>query len=153
MARINKSPGMKWKVTLFGIVYGCFLAVFLLEMYSFYKNDCCYNYEHLNIAMIALGIWFFIATIWQQIYMRLFVSHAADENGSVLGEWEFELTDKGITESNAMCSSTFSWQAIQALESDKYNVYLFTDNYKALILPKSQLSEEIESIIRENVTN
>ena len=151
--RINQSPGIKWKITVFNVVYWCFLTVFLLEMYSVYDNDCCYNYDHLNKAMVALGIWFVLANIWQQIYMRLYVSAAANENGSVLGQWEFEISDSGISESNALCSSTFTWQSIQAVEKDKHNLYLFTDKLKALILPLTQINEEIESLINKNVTS
>ena len=152
-ARINQSPGMRWKVTLFGIGYWCFLSVFLLEMYSVYDKDCCYDYKHLNIAMTALGIWFLLTNLWQQLYIRLYVSHAADERGSVLGEWLFELTESGIKESNEMCSSSFSWQSIQSVETDKFNMYLFTDKLKALILPRAQITEEIKSVIEKSVIN
>lgn len=153
MARINQAPRMKWKVTLFSIFYWFFLVFFALEMYSVYDKDCCFNYEHLNRALVALGIWFVLANFWQQLYMRLYISEAADEKGSVLGKWEFEISDSGITESNSLCSSTFSWQSIQSVEKDKHNLYLFTDRVKALILPFRQINEEIESAINKNVTS
>ncbi|WP_444893100.1 YcxB family protein [Microbulbifer sp. TRSA001] len=152
MARIHQASGIKWKVTLFNMLYWFFLAFFALEMYSVYDNNCCNNYDHLNRALIALGIWFVLANVWQQIYMRLYISAAADENGSVLGLWEFEISDSGICESNSLCSSSFTWQSIQSVEKDQHNLYLFTDKLKALILPLNQITEEIESEIHKNVT-
>lgn len=153
MARVHQASGMKWKVTLFNILYWFFLVFFALEMYSVYDNDCCNNYEHLNRALIAFGIWFILANVWQQIYMRLYISAATDEKGSVLGVWEFEISDSGVTESNELCSSNFTWQSIQSVEKDQHNLYLFTDRLKALILPLSQINEEIESAVNKNVTN
>lgn len=153
MARVHKAPGMKWKVTLFSILYWFLLVFFALEMYSVYDNDCCNNYEHLNRALIAFGIWFLLANIWQQLYMRLYIAAAADEKGSVLGAWEFEISESGISESNSLCSSNFTWQSIQSVEKDQYNLYLFTDRLKALILPLDQINEEIESEVNKNVTS
>lgn len=153
MARIHQASGMKWKVTLFSILYWFFIAFFALEMYSVYDNDCCNNYDHLNRALIALGIWFVLVNVWQQVYMRLYISAAADENGSVLGVWEFEVSDSGIYESNSLCSSNFTWQSIQSVEKDQHNLYLFTDKLKALILPLNQITEEIETEINKNVTS
>jgi hypothetical protein len=108
IARTHQASGMKWKVTLFNILYWFFLALFALEMYSVYGNDCCNDYEHLNRALVAFGIWFVFANVWQQIYVRLYVSAATDEEGSALGKWEFEISVSGIAESNDLCSSTFS---------------------------------------------
>lgn len=149
MARINQSPGMKWKVTLFSIFYWFLLAFFALEMYSVYGSECCYSYEHLNRALVAFGIWFVLVNCWQQIYMRLYVAAATDEKGSVLGQWELEISDSGITESNHLCTSTYTWQCIQSVEKDKHSLYLFTDKSKALILPLCQINEEIESSINK----
>lgn len=153
MGRIHQSPGMKWKVTLFNILYWFFLVFFALEMYSVYDDDCCFNYEHLNRALIAFAIWFVLANVWQQLYFRLYVSAATDDKGSVLGKWEFEISDSGVTESNSLCSSTFTWQSIQSIEKDKHNLYLFTDRVKALILPLAQINEQIESAVNKNVTS
>lgn len=153
MARIHQAPGMKWKVTLFNVLYWFLLMFFALEMYSVYDKDCCNNYEHLNRALIAFGVWFILVNAWQQIYMRLYVSAATDENGSVLGKWEFEISNSGVTESNSLCSSSFTWQSIQSVEKDQYNLYLFTDRLKALILPLSQINEEIELAVNKNVTS
>ena len=153
MARIHQASGMKWKVTLFNVLYWFLLVFFALEMYSVYDNDCCNNYEHLNRALIAFGIWFVLVNVWQQIYMRLYVSAATDEKGSVLGVWEFEISDSGVTESNDLCSSYFTWQSIQSVEKDQHNLYLFTDSLKALILPLSQINEEIEFAVNKNVTS
>jgi hypothetical protein len=153
MSRIHQAPGMKWKVTLFSILYWFLLVLFALGMYSVYDNDCCNNYKHLDRALIAFGIWFVLINVWQQIYMRLYISAATDEKGSVLGQWEFEISDSGITESNSTCSSTFTWQGILSIEKDKHNLYLFTDTLKALILPLSQINEEIELVLNKKVTN
>lgn len=152
MAKINQEPRMKWKVTLFSILYWFFLAFFVLEMYSVYDNDCCYNYKHINRALIAFGIWFVLVNAWQQFYMRLYVSAATDQEGSVLGKWNFEISNSSITESNDTCSSNFKWICIKSVEKDKHNLYLFTDKLKALILPLEQICSEIEDEINKNVT-
>lgn len=73
------------------------------------------------------------------------------KNGSVLGRWEIEISELGIKESNDLCTSTYNWEIFLAVEKDMYNLYLFIDNYKALILPHSQINAEIESIINRNV--
>ncbi|WP_413665571.1 YcxB family protein [Microbulbifer sp. CNSA002] len=151
IAKIHVAPKMKWKLTLFNFLYWFLLVFFGMEIYSVYEHDAWNNYEHLNRALVAFGIWFILVNIWQQIYMYLYISVAIDEKGSVLGEWEFEISDSGITESNSLCSSTFTWQCIQSAEKDKYNLYLFTDRLKALILPLSQINEEIEAEIYKNV--
>ncbi len=153
MDRIHQAPGMKWKVTMFNILYWFFLMFFALGMYSVYDNNCCNNYVYLNRALTAFGIWFVLGNVWQQIYKRLYISFASDEKGTVLGKWELEISDSGITESNGICSSTFSWSGIQSVEKDKHNLYLFTDRLKALVLPLSQINEEIESAVNKNVTS
>lgn len=153
LGRINKSPKMKWKITFFGVLYWFFLAFFALEMYSVYDEDCCSNYEHLNRALVAFGIWFVLANVWQQLYSRLYISAATEEKGGVLGEWEIEISGSGISESNGSCFSTYTWQSIQSIEKDKHNLYLFTDRVKALILPLDQINEDIELEVRKNSTS
>ncbi len=152
-AKIHQAPEIRWKIILFNICHWFLLAFFVLEVYSVYDSNCCNNYEHLNRALIAIWIWFFLVNVWQFIYIRLYVSAATDEKGCVLGQWEFEISDAGITESNSLCSSTFTWRSIQFVEKDKHNLYLFTDRLKALILPLSQINQEIESVVNKNVTN
>ncbi len=153
MAKINQSKAIKWKLQAFYLIFGGLLTVFLFEMYLVYKNECCFSYSNLNSAMIALGVWFVILNLWQQIYIRLFISAGVDEQGSVLGLWEIEITEYGISESNSLFSSTFAWEGIKSVEKDKHSLYLFSDAVKAIILPLEQISEEIESEITKNITN
>lgn len=150
MAKINQAPEIKWKINLFAFLYWFLLVFFALEIYSVYDENCCNNYEHLNRALIVIGIWFVLVNIWQKIYIRLYMSATLDEKGSVLGKWEFEISNTGITESNGLCSSSFAWESILSVQKDKHNLYLFTDRTKALILPLSQINDDIELAINKN---
>lgn len=150
VTRIHQAPEIKWKINLFAFMYWFLLIFFALEIYSVYKENCCNNYEHLNRALIVISVWFILINIWQKIYMRLYTSATMDEKGSTLGKWDFEISDSGITESNGLCSSSFAWESILSVEKDKHNLYLFTDKTKALILPLSQINDEIESAINKN---
>lgn len=151
--RINRTPSLKRKLTLFSVVYWLLLIIFLLEIYFFYDKTCCYNYHHLNKAMIAIGIWFALVNVWQLIYLKLFVSAVVDDEGTVLGKWQIHISEEGITEVSDLCSSSYSWKSIQAVEKDKYNLYLFTDKFKALILPLNQITQEIEAVITKKATS
>lgn len=73
-ARINQSPAIKWKIAVYNITYWCLLTLFILEIYSLYGKGCCFNYRHLNIALMVLAIWFVFTLLWQHIYLRLYLS-------------------------------------------------------------------------------
>ncbi len=107
-ARLNNSPGIKWKVTVFTVVYWLLPIFFILEIFSAYHEQNCYLSNHLNRALLAIGIWFFLINIWNKIYTHLLMTHGYIENGTILGRWNVELSDTAITESNQLCSSTFS---------------------------------------------
>ena len=83
--------------------------------------------------------------------MKLYVNTATTDDDSVLGIWDFVVTEEGIIVSNDKCSSTFKWHCIESIEKDAHNLYLFTDKIKALILPLSQINEKIEFTINKNV--
>ena len=133
--RTCNDSSMKWMISLYSMYYWMLLGFFAIQIFYVYKRDICSNYLNLNLGLAALALLFISATIWQKLSQKLIIRTAATDDGTVLGKWNVSVSEDEITESNDKCSSSYKWIAIESVEKDHINLYVFTDKVKALIFP------------------
>ena len=151
--RTCNSSSMKWMLSLYSMWYWILLGFFAIQIYFVYKRDICSDYLNLNMGLASLIILFISATIWQRLSQRILIKSAATDDGTVLGQWKVSISESEITESNDKCSASYRWIAIESVEKDGKNLYVFTDKVIALIFPLDQINDDIEAEIRKNVTS
>ncbi|EDP60795.1 hypothetical protein AND4_07744 [Vibrio sp. AND4] len=79
--------------------------------------------------------------------IRIKKSFVPNENGIIIGEKSIEFTEKGIHEVNAFGSCFIKWEAVEAIEENKGDIYIFVDKNAAIIIPSDtfdSLSEKEE---------
>ncbi len=149
---IEDSPAIKWKFMTFSIIYWLLLTMFLLGVFSLYKKNVLLNNNDLTITISAFTIWFVLSFLWQQYSRIFYVSTIRKKDGTIIGNWEIELSEEGIVESNDMSMSNYKWQCIE-VKKDVNHLFLYIDSLKAIILPLNQINSDVESYINKNVTN
>ncbi|BED90725.1 hypothetical protein PspMM1_31930 [Pseudoalteromonas sp. MM1] len=67
-----------------------------------------------------------------------------NENGVMIGNKTIEFQADGICETNHLGSYFYKWQAVEAIEENKGDLYIFVDKLLALIIPASAFTSEAE---------
>ncbi|KDC53182.1 YcxB family protein [Pseudoalteromonas fuliginea] len=67
-----------------------------------------------------------------------------NENGVMIGNKKIEFQADGICETNHLGSYFYKWQAVEAMEENKGDLYIFVDKLLALIIPASTFTNEAE---------
>ncbi|MBD0411909.1 YcxB family protein [Pseudoalteromonas distincta] len=67
-----------------------------------------------------------------------------NENGVMIGDKTIEFQADGIRETNHLGSYFYKWQAVEAMEENKGDLYIFVDKLLALIIPASTFTNEAE---------
>lgn len=147
--KINGHDTIKSKAILFNFLYWFLLVFSVIGIINVYYYQECWTYKHFNIAVIGLVIWFVLANVWHYWYMKLFTMAAVDENGYIIGTHEIEFSEEGITTKKEHTQFFMSWKAVQTIEKNQDQLYLYIDNAQALIIPLDQVKEDLEEIITQ----
>jgi|GEM_PF-1413038 len=67
-----------------------------------------------------------------------------NENGVMIGNKTIEFQVDGICETNHLGHYFYKWQAVEGIEENKGDLYIFVDKLLALIIPASAFTSEAE---------
>lgn len=78
------------------------------------------------------------------------------QNGPMIGAKKLSLNEEGIYEENALGHSYYQWQAVESIEENKGDIYIFVDTVLALIIPTQTFESAIEkeefiSFVKTNI--
>jgi Ca2+/Na+ antiporter len=114
---------------------------------------------HLLSTLIPFLV---LSILWVIFYPKLFYRHVRKnvqkmfkegKNEALLGEHTMILMEEGFVESNSTGESKVKWSGIQEVKEDEEYLYLYNSAVSAYIIPKRNLSNqlEIKNYIHSNV--
>lgn len=117
------------------------IAIGLLILISFYIDAQEYrsgvNLILVYTVLVGLLIWGASA---RRISRCRKIAYSVD--GFFLAEKEIEITDEGIFFTSKYVSNRYSYEAISDIVVSQKNIYLFVDNFQAIIIPKEICDEK-----------
>lgn len=133
----QKSSGyLKNMILWFGLTV-VFMAVFQIKSVSF--SDFHWQ-SGLVVAVpfsICIGAFLYSTNKFKKLSIP-------NDNGVMIGEKTIEFQPDGINETSNLGRCFYKWEAIEAIEEHKGNLYIFVDKLFALIIPANSLSDEDE---------
>ena len=133
----QKSSGFLRNMVIWFLLTVTFMAVFQIKSVSF--SD--FHWQSALITAIPFSI-FLVAFLYNiNKFKKL---STPNENGVMIGEKTIEFQSGGINETNHLGSCFYKWDAIEAIEENKGDLYIFVDKLLALIIPANSFESEAE---------
>lgn len=149
MHHIENSKTVQTSLNLqrFGIPFLYMIVAFILSYVS-----------ELSLAYL-LTVFSILGVIWIIFYPRYFYRSVKKRtvkfiregnNEGILGKHEMTLTEEGILDVAENRQTSCSWEGIQRVTEDDYNLYIYNTSMSAYILPKRELSQwnEIKGFVQ-----
>ena len=67
------------------------------------------------------------------------------------GPHTLELNDQGLFETTAFSNTSYKWEAVTNIETDKQNIYVFLGKLKAYVIPRSSIDSAIQQSLLEEL--
>ncbi|NOZ47469.1 MAG: YcxB family protein [Chlorobi bacterium] len=96
---------------------------------SFYLFNYLYN-------VLLAGIIFGVIYLLLGYLLMNRTGKLPSDNGSILGERRFIITDEGLIEESNTHRSIQDWKGVKSIEENHNYLFIFVDNIAAYILPK-----------------
>ena len=147
----QKSSGFLKNMIIWFVLTVSFMAVFQIKSVSF--SD--FHWQSALITAVPFSI-FLIAFLYNiNKFKKLSIPN---ENGVMIGDKTIELQSDGINEINHLGSCFYKWEAIEAIEEHKGDLYIFVDKLLALIIPANSFAseaekDELKAIVQKYVTS
>ncbi|GAA58734.1 hypothetical protein P20652_0591 [Pseudoalteromonas sp. BSi20652] len=101
------------------------------------------NFHWPSGLIVAVPFLIFIIVFLYNIN-KLKKQSIPNENGVMIGDKTIEFQADGICETNHLGRYFYKWQAVEATEENKGDLYIFIDKLLALIIPASTFTNEAE---------
>lgn len=147
--KVNSHQSIQTKNMFFSFGYWFLLVLFVVSIANIYHNQECWQFRHLNYAVIAFAIWFITANVWNRWYQKSFAAASFDDKGCCIGTHEIEISPEKITSRQQHGYSELDWDAVLSLKKHQQDLYLYIDSSQALIIPLDQVDSRVESLICE----
>ncbi len=146
LKRLSKTKESTSENFIKSMVVWFFIAVVLMSAFQIIERADFSNFhwQTFLVTIVPLII-FFGSLVLNSI--RLKKLSVPNENGITIGDKTIEFTEEGIHEVNSLGSCFFKWEAVEAIDENKGDVYIFVDKCAALIIPSDafdSLSEKEE---------
>jgi hypothetical protein len=96
----------------------------------------------IELLVFALFWTFFILIIYWTTFAR--VKKMPDENGEILGEKTYLLSNEGLKQISANSESFNRWNGFKSIEENNKYIFLFVDKIAAYIIPKRVFQDSKE---------
>ena len=141
-SRARKLLGRDWVETVLGFILWVAIAIGLLSTFSFYRSAPEYRTDILIIIAYILIVAAIFITI--RFYRNLrFNAIRCSENGIFLTSKTIEFADNCIVFSSKYGEQRYAYECFFDYVVHRRNIYLFIDNFQALIIPLSICNEEL----------
>ena len=133
----QKNSGFLKNMIIWFVLAFAYMMVFQIKPISF--SD--FHWQSALITAIPFLI-FIVAFLYEtNKFKKLSIPN---ENGVMIGEKKLEFQSDGIMETYHLGSCFYKWEAIEAIEENKGDLYIFVDKLLALIIPANSFSSESE---------
>ena len=127
------------KTRLSRTVVTCFLGLIILQ-FALNKDK-----SNIDVSRIVVSLLLYIGIYCLFLYYSLNRSRKIpDDNGSLLGKKEFELSADHISYIDRDSAGQYKWTAIKSLEESKSAFYLYIDANMAIVMPKRYFKDKAE---------
>ncbi|MBQ4838496.1 YcxB family protein [Pseudoalteromonas luteoviolacea] len=133
----QKSSGFLRNMIIWFLLTVIFLAVFQIKSVSF--SD--FHWQSALITAIPFSIFLVVFLYNINKIKKLSIPN---ENGVMIGEKTIEFQSGGINEIHHLGSCFYKWDAVEAIEENKGDLYIFVDKLMALIIPANSFESEAE---------
>jgi len=153
--RIGEQRRFKTKYYMVTIIHWMLLGIAAAAMLNFYESCNSCNLSHLNVSVVFIVAWILAAFILQKWYSSVFIENSANDPGSILGNFTFELYEGGLSEERDGYKSSYTWNTITNIEKENNILFLFIDIAKAIIIPIENITDkqrqELLEILKEKL--
>ena len=132
-----KGSGFLKNMIVWFVTTVIFMAIFQIKSVSF--SD--FHWQSALIVAVPFSIFLFAFIYNINTFKKLSIPN---ENGVMIGEKTIEFQTDGIKETNNLGNSFYRWEAVEAIEEHKGDLYIFIDKLLALIIPANSFSSEAE---------
>jgi len=145
--RLCKPKNKKGSAFLKNMILWFVLTVAFMIIFQI-KSINLSNFHLQSSLVTGLPFVIFICAFFFNI-RKIRKSSIPNENGLMIGKKTIEFQVEGINEAHPFGNCFYKWEAVEALEENKGNVYIFVDKLLALIIPSKSFSnaEEREELI------
>lgn len=90
---------------------------------------------HFQIFLMTIIPIFILLTGFIYNLIKIRKLSVPNEGGIIIGDKTIELTEEGIHEINPLGNCFYKWEAVESVENNYGDVYIFVDKLAALIIP------------------
>ena len=141
-----------YRIRYFLRVLVLYAGVALLYLLTNRENQRLVNF----IVFGSIGVVYFLLVptmIRKSVRRRVREILRQEENQHVLDESEIELSEQGIVDRDKVSESRYAWDAIVRKAETEQCVYLYTNSYHAIVIPKRALKDLRERQDFEHLLN
>jgi len=145
----KKSSGFLKNMILWFVLTVTFMFVFQIKSINFS------SFHWQSSVITALPLVIFICAFFFNIHKFKKLS-IPNENGLMIGDKTIEFQAEGISENHPFGSCFYKWEAVESIEENNGDIYIFFDKLLALIIPSESFSnskekEELQHLIQKYV--
>jgi hypothetical protein len=127
---------------LINMVVWFFLAIGFMFLFRIGSLDFS-KFHWPSAFVVALPLLLFIGYSYYGIYKFQKLS-APNSDGLMLGTKQLEFDDDGIKEISRLGNSFYHWNAVEAVEENQGDMYIFVDKTLAIIIPSESFNSDSE---------
>jgi hypothetical protein len=131
-------PGFRWSFLRNISIWFLTAFIFTSLFQHIFNGKSSINLPTVFTTAIPFMLIIFIGYIERR---RVAKCYKINENGIMLGDKEFEISDKGIKEEHLYGGNFYKWNAVESIEEHNGAIYIFVDKILALIFPSSAFED------------
>lgn len=128
-----------------------FIAIIVMVVFQISSKNI-ESFHWPSAAISAFPFVLFIGYSYLNIYnyRKLSVPNA---DGLMLGSKNLVFDSDGINETSSLGGSFYKWQAVEGVEENDGDIYIFVDKFLAIIVPESAFSSSADKVeLRELIS-
>lgn len=143
LKRLSKSQESTKKSFIKSMMIGFFIAVFFMSV-AINIGRVNFSSFHLQTFLMTMTLIFILFSGFIYNLIKIRELSVPNEGGIIIGDKSIELTEEGIHEVNPFGSCFYKWEAVESVEDNCGDVYIFVDKLAALIIPSDSFESQIE---------
>ncbi|MFA0709002.1 YcxB family protein [Vibrio sp. 10N.222.48.A3] len=143
LKRLSSSQESTKKNFIKSMMIGFFIAVFFMSV-AINIGRVNFSSFHLQTFLMTMILIFILFSGFIYNLIKIRELSVPNEGGIIIGDKTIELTEEGIHEVNPFGSCFYKWEAVESVEDNSGDVYIFVDKLAALIIPSDSFESQIE---------
>ncbi|KLN63731.1 YcxB family protein [Vibrio sp. VPAP30] len=141
LKRLSKSRECTKSSFIKSMIIGFFIASFFMSVAI---NIGRINFASFHLQTFLMTIILIFILLLGFIYNLINIRKLSvpNEGGIIIGDKTIEITEEGIHEINPFGSCFYKWEAVESVEDNCGDVYIFVDKLAALIIPSDAFESQ-----------